>query len=118
MKPSKVLSYAMQVGNLIFTSGLTPRDPQTGEIVGDGIEAQAKVTFENLKRVLDSVGARVTDVAKVTIYLTSIGDAPRMNELYSSFFGDHRPARTTVEISSLTPGMVIEVEAIVAVRDK
>jgi 2-iminobutanoate/2-iminopropanoate deaminase len=117
MKASKILSYAVQVGNLVFTSGLTPRDPETGEISGRGIEDQARLTFENLKRVLDSADAAVTDVAKVNVYLTSIGDASRMNEIYSSFFGEHRPARTTVEVSSLTPGMLIEVEAIIAVRE-
>jgi len=116
MKSSKVLSYAVQVGDVIFTSGLTPRDPQTGEIVNGGIADQAKVTFENLRRVLRSTGANVDDVAKVNVYLTRIADAGAMNEAYLQFFGDHRPARTTVEVSSLTPGMLIEVEAVVAAR--
>jgi len=116
MKSSKVLSYAVQVDDVIFTSGLTPRDPVSGEIVTGGIAIQAKVAFENLRRVLDSAGVTVADVAKVNVYLTSIEDAGAMNEVYVQFFGDHRPARTTVEVSSLTPGMLIEVEAVVAAR--
>lgn len=116
MKPSEVLSYAVQVGDVIFTSGLTPRDPRSGEIVSGGIAVQAKVAFENLRRVIGSVGATIDDVAKVNVYLTNIGDAGVMNEVYIQFFGDHRPARTTVEVSSLTPGMLIEVEAVVAAR--
>jgi 2-iminobutanoate/2-iminopropanoate deaminase len=101
---------------MIFTSGLTPRDPRSGEIVSGGIAVQAKVAFENLRRVIGSFGATIDDVAKVNVYLTDIGDAGVMNEVYMQFFGDHRPARTTVEVSSLTPGMLIEVEAVVAAR--
>ncbi len=116
MKPSKVLSYATQVGNLIFTSGITPRDPHTGEIVDGGIAAQVKLTFENLDRVLKAAGSSASDVAKVNVYLTEIADAGVMTEAYQLFFGSHRPARTTVEVSSLTPGMLIEVEAIAVAR--
>ena len=114
IKASTILSYAAQVGDLVFTSGLTPRDPVTGEIIQGGMELQAPAAFENLRRVLVSIDASPTDVAKVNVYLTNIADAPKMTEVYKEFFGEHKPARTTVEISSLTPGMLIEIEAIVA----
>ncbi len=113
LKPSTILSYAVQVGDTVFTSGLTPRDPVTGAIVEGGIRVQAGTAFDNLKRVLDSLGASATDVVKMTVYLTDMNDATEMNDVYRSFFEGHRPARTTVEVSGLTPGMVIEIEAIV-----
>ena len=118
LKPSTILSYAAQVGDTVYTSGLTPRDPLTGAIVEGDIRVQASVVFDNLKRVLDSVGASATDVVKMNVYLTDIADATEMNDLYKDFFAGHRPARTTVEISSLTPGMVIEIEAIVALPSR
>jgi reactive intermediate/imine deaminase len=114
LKESTILSYATQIGDIAFTSGLTPRDPSTGEIVEGGIEVQAPAAFNNLSKVLVAIGASPADVAKVNVYLTNIADATKMNEVYKEFFGDHKPARTTVEISSLTPGMLIEIEAIVA----
>jgi 2-iminobutanoate/2-iminopropanoate deaminase len=115
IKASTILSYATQVGDLVFTSGLVPRDPVTGEIVDGTIGVQAAAAFDNLRRVLATVGASASDVAKVTVYLTSIADATEMNEAYKGFFGEHRPARTTVEVSSLTPGMLIEIESVIAV---
>ena len=115
LKPSAILSYAAQVGDTVFTSGLTPRDPVTGEIVAGDICVQAGAVFDNLERVLASLGASRRDVAKMTVYLTDMKDAAAMNEVYRSFFAGHRPARTTIEVSGLTPGMVIEIEAIVAV---
>ena len=117
LHPSTVLSYAAQVGNILFTSGLTPRDPGTGEIVEGDISVQARVVVGNLDRVLEAAGASITNVAKVTVYLTDIKDAGGMNNIYKNYFGEFRPARTTVEISSLTPGMLIEIEAIVALPD-
>ena len=113
LKPSTILSYAAQVGDTVYTSGLTPRDPVTGEIVEGGIRIQTDAVFGNLKRVLDSLGASATDVVKMTVYLTDISDATEMNELYRNFFAGHCPARTTIEVSGLTPGMVIEIEAII-----
>ena len=117
LHPSTILSYAAQVGNIMFTSGLTPRDPGTGEIVEGDISVQAKIVFGNLDRVLEAAGASVANVAKVAVYLTNIEDAGDMNNIYKNYFGEFRPARTTVEVSSLTPGMLIEIEAIVALPD-
>ena len=113
IKRSTILSYAAQVGDTVYTSGLTPRDPVTGAIVEGDIFAQAGAAFDNLKRVLDSLGASTTDVVKMTVYLTDMNDATEMNDVYRSFFAGHRPARTTIEVSGLTPGMVIEIEAII-----
>jgi 2-iminobutanoate/2-iminopropanoate deaminase len=111
---SPVLSYATQIGDAIFTSGLVPRDPATGDIIEGNIDVQTTAVFENLRRILASVHASEADVAKVTVYLTDLGDAAGMTEVYQRFFGSHKPARTTIEISGLTPGMRIEVEAVIA----
>ena len=67
IKESSILSYATQVGDLVFTSGLVPRNPTTGEIVQGGIEEQTVATFENLNRVLNAVGASASEVAKVNV---------------------------------------------------
>ena len=113
MKPSTILSYAAQVGDTVYTSGLTPRDPATGAIIEGDIRVQADAVFENLKRVLESLDALATDIVKMTVYLTDISDATEMNDIYRNFFAGHCPARTTIEVSGLTPGMVIEIEAII-----
>jgi 2-iminobutanoate/2-iminopropanoate deaminase len=109
------LSHAVRFGDLVFTSGAAPRVPETHEIP-EGFEAQARQTFANLETVLVGSGSSLRRALKVTVYLADIGDWAVMNAIYEEYvdLGD-APARTTVEVSAMNNGYLIEVEAIAAV---
>jgi reactive intermediate/imine deaminase len=108
---------AVRVGDLLFVSGCVPVDADGRLVGGDDVVAQARQTFANVGAVLEAGGSSFADVAKVTVFLTDIGDRPKINPVRQEFFGDARPASTLVEISRLAvPGAKIEVEAVAVVR--
>lgn len=104
---------AVRIGDLLFVSGCTASDGR-GNVVGRGdVVAQARQTLANVGRILEAAGATFADVAKVTVYLTSIDDRARINPVREEFFGDARPASTLVEVSRLAhPDFLVEIEAI------
>jgi 2-iminobutanoate/2-iminopropanoate deaminase len=114
-KQPDFLSHAVRFGDLVYTSGATPRVPATHDIP-EGFEAQARQTFENLETVLVGSGSSLRRALKVTVYLANIADWAVMNAIYEEYvdLGD-APARTTVEVSAMNNGYLIEVEAIAAV---
>ena len=109
------LSQAIKVGNLIFTSGMTARDPKTREFLGGTIEEQTERTILNLKAILEAAGSSLEKVVKITIYLTDIRDFERMNRAYSRFFPKEPPARSTVEVSKLAIPALIEIDMVATV---
>ncbi|MDP9260234.1 MAG: RidA family protein [Actinomycetota bacterium] len=110
------LSHAVRFGDLVYTSGAAPRVPETHEIP-EGFEAQARQTFANLETVLAGSGSSLRLALKVTVYLANIADWPVMNAIYEEYIDQSAaPARTTVEVSAMNNGYLIEVEAIAAVR--
>lgn len=108
-------SQAVSAGGFLFTSGQIALDPETGEIVAGGFEAQARQVLRNLERVLESAGCAFQDVVKATIYLADLADFPRLNELYGEALGAHRPARSTVQVAALPKGALLEID-LIAVR--
>ena len=106
-------SQAVQSGNLIFCSGMIPLSPETKEVVGKDIEAQTKQVFENLKGLMDGIGASLDQVVKTTVFLTNMSDFGAFNAVYADGFGDHKPARSTVEVAALPLGVLVEIECIV-----
>jgi 2-iminobutanoate/2-iminopropanoate deaminase len=114
-KQPDFLSHAVRFGDLVYTSGAAPRVPATHDIP-EGFEAQARQTFENLETVLVGSGSSLRRALKVTVYLANIADWAVMNAIYEEYvdLGD-APARTTVEVSAMNNGYLIEVEAIAAV---
>ena len=104
---------AVRFGNLLFISGMVGVDAQ-GRVVGRGdVAAQARATFDNMKRILEAEGATFADILKVTVYLRNVEDRARINPVRAEFFGDARPASTLVEVSKLVaPELLIEVEAV------
>ncbi|MDF1824624.1 MAG: RidA family protein [Verrucomicrobiales bacterium] len=106
-------SHAAQVGNLLFCSGQIPLDPETMKIVDGGIEAQTKQVLENIGALLSTVGASFGNVAKCTIFLTDLGDFAVVNGLYEEAFGQHKPARSTIQVAALPLGANVEIECIV-----
>lgn len=115
--PAPVGPYAQALvhGGLVFASGQIPLDPQTGELVAGGIEAQAERVFANLRAVLEAAGSSLDDALRIGIYLTDLSLFPRVNEIYAGLFTrDPRPARTTLGVAALPKGALIEVDAIAA----
>jgi 2-iminobutanoate/2-iminopropanoate deaminase len=108
-------SQGIVANGLLFTAGQIPIDPATGQIVQGDVVAQTERVMANLTAVLGTVGATWTDVVRTTVYLHDMGDFPRVNEVYGKALGDARPARSTVQVSALPRGVLIEIDAIVAV---
>ena len=105
-------SQAVSWGGLLYTSGQVALDPQTGEIVAGGFEAQARQVLKNLTAVLENAGCSFADVLKATIYVTDLAHFPRLNELYGEALGDHRPARSTVQVAALPKGALVEIDLV------
>ncbi|RMF94639.1 MAG: RidA family protein [Candidatus Schekmanbacteria bacterium] len=105
-------SQAVSAGNFLFISGQIPIDPQTGTVVSGGIEAQTEQVLKNLKNILIFSGLDFNDVVKTTVYLKSIGDFQKFNEIYAKSFQNDPPARACVEVSALPKGVLIEIDAI------
>jgi reactive intermediate/imine deaminase len=105
-------SQAIRVGNLIYTSGQIALDPATGNLVDGDFAAQARRVFENLKAVLAAAGAGFSDVIKATVYLTDLANFATLNEIYASYFGDTKPARSTIGVAQLPKGGLVEIDLI------
>jgi 2-iminobutanoate/2-iminopropanoate deaminase len=105
-------SQAIQSDNLIFCSGQLGIDPSTGKLCDDSVEKQAEQIFKNIGAILDSAEATLLNVVKTTVFLTSMSDFPNINALYSKAFGNHKPARSTVQVAGLPLGAKIEIECI------
>ena len=109
-------SQAVRVGDLVFTAGQIPLDPDTSQLVAGDIQAQTRQALQNVQAVLEAAGASLANVVKVTVFLTDMGAFKAMNTIYGEFFSDAPPARSAVQVSALPLGAQIEIEAI-AVRD-
>ena len=105
-------SQAIRTGNVIYTSGQIALDPATGALVEGDFAAQAKRVLENLKAVLAAGGATFANVAKATVYLTDLANFATLNDIYASYFGDTKPARTTVGVAQLPKGGLVEIDLI------
>jgi len=104
-------SQAMQVGDMLYTSGQIALTPQ-GEMVGDDIHDQADQVLKNLGAVLAEAGATYSDVIKTTIFLADMDDFLAVNTIYAEYFGDHKPARSTVAVRELPRRAKVEIECI------
>jgi 2-iminobutanoate/2-iminopropanoate deaminase len=107
-------SQAIDTGSIIFCSGQIGLDPQTGEMKV-GLEAQITQICANIDAVLAAAGLTKQNIAKTTIFIIDMNDFPKVNEIYGTYVGDHKPARSTVGVASLPKGAVVEIE-VVAVR--
>ena len=114
--PAAVASYsqAIDTGSLVFLAGQIGLDPQSGEIVEGGIEAEAERALRNLMAVLDAAGLSLNDVVKTTCFLADINDFAAFNAVYGKFVGDPPPARSTFAVAALPKGARVEIEAVAA----
>ena len=108
-------SQAIKAGNVIYTSGQVSLDPKTGQLVPGDFAAQARRVFENLGAVLAAAGASFGNVAKATVYLANLADFEVLNAIYAEYFGDHKPARTTVQVAGLPRKAALEIDLIAIV---
>jgi 2-iminobutanoate/2-iminopropanoate deaminase len=108
-------SQAVRNGSLLFLSGQIPLDPATGELVQGDFAAQTRRVFENLSAVLTAAGASFANVTRATVYLTDLGNFQTLNGIYAEYFGDHKPARSTVGVASLPKGATVEIDLIAMV---
>ena len=109
---------AVRFGDLLFVSGIAPFDSE-GEVVGEGdVVAQARQVLQNLLDALRTVGADMSDVLKVTVFLMDINDRQAINPVRQEFFGEARPASTLIEVSALAdPKMLVEIEAVAGIPE-
>ncbi len=104
-------SQAVIAGNFVFCAGQIGKDPKTDQLA-DGIEKQTRQVLNNIETVLKAAGSNKNKIVKTTVYITNINDFLKVNDVYAAFFGTHKPVRSTVEVSSLPKGALIEIEAI------
>jgi 2-iminobutanoate/2-iminopropanoate deaminase len=107
-------SQAVKSGGILYTSGQISLDPATGALVEGDFDAQARRVFENLKAVLAEAGSSYSRVLRATVYLTDLANFQALNAMYAEYFGDHKPARTTVQVSALPKGSLLEIDLIAA----
>lgn len=105
-------SQAVKVRHTVYLSGQIPLVPSTMELVSGGAEAQIRQVFENLSAVVTATGGSLAEVAKVTIYLTDLGNFPIVNDVMAEVFDAPYPARAAIGVAALPKGAQVEVEAI------
>lgn len=111
-RPQGPYSPAVRAGDFLFVSGQGPIDPEKNEFRFGDIQQQTTLTLENIRRILEGSGARVSDVVKCSVFLADAADFQAMNQVYAQFFGSDKPARTTVEAVLLEPEMKIEIDCV------
>jgi len=108
-------SQGIKAGGLVFTAGQIPLDAATMQVAGATIQEQTDRVMQNLQAILVAAGASLAAVVKTTVYLTDMGEFAAMNEVYARWFGDHKPARSTVQVSRLPKDVKVEIDAIARV---
>lgn len=106
-------SPAVKLGDFVYLSGQLPIDPETGSIVEGGIQEQAYQVLKNMEAILAEMNLEMRHIVKTTVFMSDLTGFELMNEIYSTYFADPYPARTTVEVKALPKGALIEIEAII-----
>jgi len=105
-------SQAIRTGNLLYCSGQTPLDPVTMKIEASDIEGQTRQVIENIRLILKEARLALDNVIKVNVFLTDMGLFAQMNAIYTEYFANHKPARTTVGVKGLPLNALVEIECI------
>ena len=105
-------SQAVACAGWLYTSGQVALDPATGELVSSDFEAQARQVMSNLRAVLASAGCGFEDVVRATIYVVDLADFAAVNAIYGEAMGEHRPARSTVQVAALPKGALVEIDLV------
>ncbi len=112
--PTAIGPYSQGIiaNGFLFTAGQIAIDPGTGQVIDGDVKAQTHRVLENLEHVLSAAGASWRHVVKTTVYLHDMNDFPTVNEIYAGVMGDARPARSTVQVSGLPRGVLVEIDAV------
>lgn len=105
-------SQAIEVNGMVYTSGVVPIDPVTGEVVNGDIKVQATRVFDSMKALLEAAGSSCEDVVKTTVFIKDMNDFVALNEIYATYFTGAFPARSCVEVARLPKDVLIEMEAV------
>ena len=108
-------SQAIRCGQFVYTSGQIPLDPESGEMVGNDVQAQTHRVLQNLQAVLSSAGASLSSVVKTTVFLSTMSDFQAMNAVYATYFSGVTPARSTIAVAELPRRAVVEIECVALV---
>lgn len=115
--PAAIGPYSQGVvaNGFLFTAGQIAIDPASGQVIAGDVRAQTERVMSNLAAVMGTVNATWKDIVKTTVFLQDMSDFPAVNEVYGRVLGDARPARSTVQVSALPRGVLVEIEAVVAI---
>lgn len=111
-------SQGIIANGFLFTAGQIPLDPAAGKIVEGGIVEQTNQVMQNLQEVLKAAGVTWAEVVKTTVFLQDLAHFPTVNEVYGKWLGDARPARSTVQVSALPRGAMVEIDVVAVVGSK
>ena len=103
---------AMRAGDFVYVSGQGPIDPVTDKLAVGDVEFQTRLTLSNIQRILEAAGMGIADVVKCSVFLRDISEFHNMNRAYAAFFGDHKPARTTIEAKFHQAEMLVEIDCV------
>ena len=115
-EPKGPYSQAVSAHGFVFVSGQGPINPATNQFELGDVKSQTRRTLENIAEILKSTGLTMRDVVKSSVFLTNMDDFKEMNEVYSEYFSEGKPARTTVEVSALPFGIKVEIDVIAALK--
>lgn len=104
-------------GDTVYTSGQIGMDPETGEVVEGGIEAETRQTMENISAILEAAGTSLDNAIKATVFLTDMDEFAAFNEVYAEYVTEPRPARSAVEVSDLARDLAVEIEMVAALEE-
>jgi 2-iminobutanoate/2-iminopropanoate deaminase len=105
-------SPGVRAGDFLYVSGQGPIDPATDQLSEGDVQHQTRLTLSNVQRILTAGGATLADVVKCSVFLRDIADFHKMNPVYAEFFGEHKPARTTVEAKFHQAAMLVEIDCV------
>jgi 2-iminobutanoate/2-iminopropanoate deaminase len=103
---------ALRAGDFVYVSGQGPIDPVSDKLAVGDVEFQTRLTLSNIQRILEAAGVGITDVVKCSVFLRDISEFHNMNRAYAAFFGDHKPARTTIEAKFHQAEMLVEIDCV------
>lgn len=109
-------SQAIQAGDFLYLSGQIPLVPETGLLVSEDIKAQTEQVMKNMRAVCEAAGGSLSKIVKCTVFMTDLTQFQAMNEVYAVHFGEHKPARSTIQVAALPRGASVEIEAVMHLK--